>query len=210
MITCNRFRFFCALLAGAIFFVLFILNSFGSSSSLLMSSDSSSAVHRKLLLDSSLQNGTLNSRDQVHDSSRESAFVYNPSQDVLVFLHMQKTSGSVFGRHLVNNAVGFPSACQRIRGRKRRNCTDSNGYEWLFSRHSTGWACGLHADWTELHACVARAMNRLEHVRRQRRSVYYFFTAGCYAYTENAMVVIIRKIIIWKAPITIKECRPKC
>ncbi|XP_078738921.1 uncharacterized protein LOC144952400 [Lampetra fluviatilis] len=25
---------------------------------------------------------------------------------------------------------------------------------WLFSRFSTGWRCGLHADWTELRACV--------------------------------------------------------
>jgi len=25
---------------------------------------------------------------------------------------------------------------------------------WLFSRYSTGWKCGLHPDWTELVGCV--------------------------------------------------------
>ena len=41
---------------------------------------------------------------------------------------------------------------------------------WLFSRYSTGWRCGLHADWTELTACVDEAMDQLERDRRKRRS----------------------------------------
>jgi len=169
MMNCSRFKCFCMLIVGAIFFVLLIINSFGRSSSLILDS---SAVHRKLLLDGSLQNRTLEKFGPEERYSQESDFVYDPSNDVLVFLHMQKTSGSVFGRHLVRNAVGFPAACYRLRGRKRRNCTDSNGHQWLFSRFSTGWACGLHADWTELQACVPRVLNRLEGDRRRRRSVY--------------------------------------
>jgi len=170
MINCSRFRCICALVIGAIFILLLIINSFGPTSSLTVQPDSS-AVRRKLMTASIRQNRTSEYLGAHQDFSQVSDLVYNPSRDVLVFLHMQKTSGSVFGRHLVRNAVGFPAACRRIRGRKQRNCTDSNGRQWLFSRHSTGWACGLHADWTELHACVHRVLNRREGVRRQRRSV---------------------------------------
>jgi len=170
MISCSRFRCLCAVVVGAIFLLLLIINSFGPTSSLSVEPDSS-AVRRKLMIASGVQSRTLEYSTADEDFSQESDFVYDPRDDVLVFLHMQKTSGSVFGRHLVRNTVGFPAACYRIRGRKRRNCTDSNGHQWLFSRHSTGWACGLHADWTELHACVPRALNRLEGVRRKRRSV---------------------------------------
>ena len=35
---------------------------------------------------------------------------------------------------------------------------------WLFSRFSTGWICGLHADFTELYVsgCVDNALDRKE------------------------------------------------
>jgi len=169
MINCSRFKCFCVLVVGAIFFVLLIINSFGPSSSLAVEADNS-AIHHKLLLDGSMQNGTLENLGLDEHFSRAPDFVYDPDNDVLVFLHMQKTSGSVFGRHLVRNAVGFPATCSRVRGRKRRNCTDSDGHQWLFSRFSTGWVCGLHADWTELRDCVPRILNRLEGGRRKRRS----------------------------------------
>ena len=180
MLTCSRFRCFCVLVAAAIFFALLVVNSFSPISSLSVEPDSS-AVRRKLLLDGSIQSRTLENLDPEEGSSQESDFVYDPSNDVLVFLHMQKTSGSVFGRHLVRNAVGFPATCSRVRGRKRRNCTDSNGRQWLFSRFSTGWACGLHADWTELRACVPRVLNRLEGGRRRRRSVS-LISIFCYCF----------------------------
>merc|ERR1712168_1061270 len=39
---------------------------------------------------------------------------------------------------------------------KRRRCNRTSNLddEWIFSRMSTGWACGLHADFTELSQCV--------------------------------------------------------
>uniref|UniRef100_A0A183F255 Heparan-sulfate 6-O-sulfotransferase n=1 Tax=Heligmosomoides polygyrus TaxID=6339 RepID=A0A183F255_HELPZ len=45
----------------------------------------------------------------------------------------------------------------------------------LFSRYSTGWLCGLHADFTELYVsgCVDRMLNKKEGARRVRR---YFYT----------------------------------
>ena len=45
---------------------------------------------------------------------------------------------------------------------------------WLFSRYSTGWICGLHADWTQLNFCADDALNRIEKVKLKRR--YFFIT----------------------------------
>jgi len=174
MITCSRFRCFCVLVFAAIFFLLLAINSFRPSLSLLVEPDSS-AVHRKLMTDSGMQSGSSEHLSSEQDSPQESNFVYDPSNDVLVFLHMQKTSGSVFGRHLVHNAVGFPARCYCVRRVKRCNCTNNDGYHWLFSRFSTGWVCGLHADWTELHACVPRRLDKQERVRRKRRSIDFTF-----------------------------------
>ncbi|KAL8598860.1 hypothetical protein ACOMHN_015439 [Nucella lapillus] len=76
------------------------------------------------------------------------------NEDVIVFLHIQKTGGTEFGKHLVENLdVGSPCNCRK-RKKKRCNCLTKNKQMWLFSRFSTGWECGLHADWTELTTCV--------------------------------------------------------
>ena len=89
-------------------------------------------------------------------------------RDVIVFLHMQKTGGTYLGRHLVRN-LNVESPCQCVKGRKRCDCYTKNGTIWLFSRYSTGWRCGLHADWTELNPCVDGAMNEQEGQHRLRR-----------------------------------------
>uniref|UniRef100_A0A452TME8 Heparan-sulfate 6-O-sulfotransferase n=1 Tax=Ursus maritimus TaxID=29073 RepID=A0A452TME8_URSMA len=76
--------------------------------------------------------------------------------DVIVFLHIQKTGGTTFGRHLVQN-VRLEVPCDCRPGQKKCTCYRPNRREtWLFSRFSTGWSCGLHADWTELTNCVPR------------------------------------------------------
>src|SRR5881398_2289538 len=43
---------------------------------------------------------------------------------------------------------------------------------WLFSRYSTGWKCGLHADWTELTNCVDTELNKIEGEGIKRRYFY--------------------------------------
>ncbi|XP_075747487.1 heparan sulfate 6-O-sulfotransferase isoform X5 [Rhipicephalus microplus] len=95
--------------------------------------------------------------------------------DVMVFLHIQKTGGTVFGRHLVRD-LELERPCQCLRGRKRCRCArppSAGGQRsWLFSRYSTGWKCGLHADWTELTACVDHAMDRAERAPAKRRYFY--------------------------------------
>ncbi|KAJ3592195.1 hypothetical protein NHX12_007323, partial [Muraenolepis orangiensis] len=70
--------------------------------------------------------------------------------DVIVFLHIQKTGGTTFGRHLVRN-IRLERPCDCAPGQKKCTCHRPGKAEsWLFSRFSTGWSCGLHADWTEL------------------------------------------------------------
>ncbi|XP_043205625.1 heparan-sulfate 6-O-sulfotransferase 3-B-like [Amphibalanus amphitrite] len=92
--------------------------------------------------------------------------------DVMVFLHIQKTGGTEFGRHLVHD-LDLERPCVCYRRKKRCQCLrPGRDSRWLFSRYSTGWRCGLHADWTELTACVDEAMDQLERDRHKRRYFY--------------------------------------
>ncbi|XP_045454331.1 heparan-sulfate 6-O-sulfotransferase 2-like [Melitaea cinxia] len=63
----------------------------------------------------------------------------------MVFLHIQKTGGTSFGRHLVMDLdLKRPCNCQRAR--KRCHCFRPHSNEiWLFSRYSTGWKLKLAA-----------------------------------------------------------------
>lgn len=92
--------------------------------------------------------------------------------DILVFLHMQKTGGTKFGKHLVEN-LNIKHPCECVRGRKKCTCKRPNSDKiWLFSRYSLGWPCGLHADWTELQACVPVYINQREGRKQNRKYLY--------------------------------------
>lgn len=110
------------------------------------------------------------------DMIKEPDFQFDiKGSDVIVFLHIQKTGGTVFGKHLVRNlALERPCTCKK--GRKKCKCTrpDSEDKMWLFSRYSTGWKCGLHPDWTELTNCVDIAMDQTEKESSKRR--YFYIT----------------------------------
>ena len=93
--------------------------------------------------------------------------------DVIVFLHIQKTGGTTFGKHLVKN-MDLDRPCECVKGKKRCYCENSRQRVWLFSRYSTGWACGLHADWTELQACVNDLLDKKEDTARVRRYNRYY------------------------------------
>jgi len=114
----------------------------------------------------------------------EEGFSFNlsSSADVMVFLHIQKTGGTTFGKHLVQDIdLARPCLCHRRRNRINRrklhcDCfrpADKGDKEqnWLFSRYSTGWKCGLHPDWTELTNCVDSYMA----VREGQRDRRYFY-----------------------------------
>ncbi|XP_015459983.3 heparan-sulfate 6-O-sulfotransferase 3-B [Astyanax mexicanus] len=95
--------------------------------------------------------------------------------DVIVFLHIQKTGGTTFGRHLVRN-IHLERPCDCKAGQKKCTCHRPGKAEsWLFSRFSTGWSCGLHADWTELTNCVPAVMNKKQRkdAPLKRRNFYY-------------------------------------
>ncbi|XP_058506619.1 heparan-sulfate 6-O-sulfotransferase 2 [Solea solea] len=96
--------------------------------------------------------------------------------DVIVFLHIQKTGGTTFGRHLVRN-IQLERPCECHAGQKKCTCYRPGKKEtWLFSRFSTGWSCGLHADWTELTKCVPSRMNTREAPKNLPRWNYYYIT----------------------------------
>ncbi|XP_061900238.1 heparan-sulfate 6-O-sulfotransferase 2 isoform X2 [Entelurus aequoreus] len=93
--------------------------------------------------------------------------------DVIVFLHIQKTGGTTFGRHLVKN-IQLERPCECHAGQKKCTCYRPGKREtWLFSRFSTGWSCGLHADWTELTRCVPSRMDSREAPKTMLRNYYY-------------------------------------
>lgn len=106
----------------------------------------------------------------------ELTHVYNvdfEKDDVIVFLHVQKTGGTSFGKHLVKH-MELETPCKCHKKKKRCDCFSKHNTIWLFSRYSTGWICGLHADWTELHVCVEEAMNKKESMTRNRK--YHYIT----------------------------------
>lgn len=95
--------------------------------------------------------------------------------DVMVFLHIQKTGGTTFGRHLVKN-IQLEQPCDCMPGQRKCTCHRPGKAEsWLFSRFSTGWSCGLHADWTELTSCVPVVMNKRDKksAQKSKRNFYY-------------------------------------
>lgn len=98
------------------------------------------------------------------------------AHDVMVFLHIQKTGGTSFGKHLVQD-LDLQRPCTCHRKRKRCYCFRPNRNEnWLFSRYSTGWKCGLHADWTELTSCVDSEFDKNEGDSVKRRYILLVFS----------------------------------
>ena len=104
--------------------------------------------------------------DDMLASPNENAF-HIKGNDVMVFLHMQKTGknifiivslvlksiilgGSAFDRHVVRDLVLEQSCKCEPKRKKKCRCfrPDTNNKYWLFSRYSIGWKCGLHADYT--------------------------------------------------------------
>jgi len=101
--------------------------------------------------------------------------ISDPSH-VMVFLHIQKTGGTTFNRHLITDMRDLKCELTGNASRKyfQASCVRPNSQStWLFSRYSMGWPCGIHADWTALHECVRSKMGRIDG-RRPRK--YYYLT----------------------------------
>ncbi|XP_062515175.1 heparan-sulfate 6-O-sulfotransferase 2-like [Corticium candelabrum] len=99
-------------------------------------------------------------------SNKKSVFSFET--DVLVFLHIQKTGGTALELHLLDIQSRVPCVCDGVtyvyssvetRSPKRCECPrgeHSSGEQWLFSRFTFSWICGVHADWTQLVSCVPK------------------------------------------------------
>ncbi|XP_075247690.1 heparan-sulfate 6-O-sulfotransferase 3-B-like isoform X2 [Convolutriloba macropyga] len=128
--------------------------------------------------------------------------------DVIVFLHIQKTGGTQFDEFLTHQVKGAECVCtgykqcicnrpesitsneakydqddydynydykkdreESSEGKEREGEEEDN--TWLFSRSSNHrWGCGIHADWTELTACVPSLLNTQETINPHRRFFY--------------------------------------
>lgn len=103
--------------------------------------------------------------------------------DIMVVLHIQKTAGTAFEKHLVYDlALKQPCLCNSVK--RQCLCSRPNSTEnpqsfinrtWLLSRFSTGWICGLHADWTQLNYCL-RGLERLFLVTFLRNPLHRFIS----------------------------------
>lgn len=127
----------------------------------------------------------VNKSGKIEQSLRRSAFlnlrVFNISgHDVIVFLHIQKTGGTYFGKNLVKNLV-LERKCIRsdqIKTTKARfECKRPKSNEtWLYSRYSTGWLCGLHADWTTLSSCVPKVLKSHMSIEQLNETRLFYVT----------------------------------
>nr|CAI5825845.1 unnamed protein product [Callosobruchus analis] len=125
--------------------------------------------------DFSLFPGNITKRG-VTTPSAENVCALSPTQTLRMESNMGKplrrvSSGTSFGKHLVQD-LDLKRPCTCPISRKRCHCfRPHSNQSWLFSRYTTGWKCGLHADWTELTSCVDRKLDELEEVVKRR----YFY-----------------------------------
>ena len=56
---------------------------------------------------------------------------------------------------------------------KKLHPPSNNSPNWLFSRRTVGWPCGIHAGWTEMTSCVDSHLDSIEGYAFKRR---YFYT----------------------------------
>ena len=105
-------------------------------------------------------------------------------RDTLVFIHIPKTGGSDFLRHLVTLERDGEPLCsassaqkQEKKGKKERAfCPRARGAQddpdaksgdpWLVAEKTIGWHCGLHPFYSEYRSCVASEAKRKVSIRK--------------------------------------------
>ena len=130
-------------------------------------------ANRQILANRSYKNSNLNNVDNydVYDKITVSKTDFDiKKSDVIVFLHIQNTGGSVFARHIVED-LKLERPCRCKKNRRICRCYRPNNYgsTWFFSRYTTGWKCGVHPDWSEISSCVDRVMDEDEGKPVKRR-----------------------------------------
>ncbi|XP_014811122.1 PREDICTED: heparan-sulfate 6-O-sulfotransferase 3 [Calidris pugnax] len=81
-------------------------------------------------------------------------------------------------KEIIRRNIRLEQPCYCRAGQKKCACHRPGGDKdtWLFSRFSTGWSCGLHADWTELTSCVPAAMERRGCAGNRTLRNFYYIT----------------------------------
>ncbi|OQR68181.1 heparan-sulfate 6-O-sulfotransferase 3-like [Tropilaelaps mercedesae] len=106
-------------------------------------------------------------------------------RDMIVFVQIQNAGANFFEKHIIENLNVVEKSlcvCTKKNGRKQNcRCHSDNTIlrtgdtPWLFSRLSGGWACGVHAGWTQLVGCVDRVLDEVSGEPRRRRYLYITF-----------------------------------
>ena len=146
--------------------------------------------------------------------------------DVMVFLHIQKTSGSMFGLHLMDTDVKPACRCS-VAGYQtwlvemptdqtlpslvhkctcpRTSASSRRKEQWLFSRYTFGWPCGVHADWTLLKKCVPSVYKGAP-----KQLVFHYITL--LRHPVDRFLSEYEHVLhgaVWKESRTILSCRDK-
>lgn len=158
------FNYFKMLTGNAILVNILILVVFTSKRSYAGSKQLSHSTNKVAELDHRLSKSN---KVSFSDIIKRNETFNTTSQDILVFLHVQKTGGTTFERHLVYDLrIDQPCSCSELKRRCLCLRRPLNGRlasiaedTWLISRFSTGWVCGLHPDWSQLDECLRNLRN---------------------------------------------------
>lgn len=165
---------------------LIIIIGLGTILFVILSNESHTRFERSVISEFGLTSQELNPRIRSAQVSFQDIFRSNRTfnisgQDLIILLHIQKTGGTTFERHLVHDLdIDVPCSCSEEHRRchcprptKKNNSSSIADNTWLISRFSTGWLCGLHADWTQLDHCL-RGMKGLYFLTNLRHPLHRF------------------------------------
>ena len=94
--------------------------------------------------------------------------------DVFSFIHIQKTGGTTFERHLVFNLRNGNCVCEKT---KKPSCmcyrTSNSKKIWLVCRYiRPRWPCGLHPDFSSLRQCTPTFISSVNNDNQNQRFFY--------------------------------------
>jgi hypothetical protein len=106
------------------------------------------------------------------------AYEFDINNDLMIFLHIQKSGGSMFESNIVNYLQIYEPTLNEWKnmcgkdvrgGRKDYTCPvrlkSENGFQhWFLDRKTAGWICGVHPDYTRLRNCARRLCKTKNHL----------------------------------------------
>ena len=172
-------------LLAAVFLVLFVLFAFGPFSN---SHYDNKKVGKALAQGPGQQFPVVDSGEvELGDGITPENFSFDPDgRDSLVFIHIPKTGGSNFLRHLVTleRETAEPLCIESIATQSRKKervsqrafCPKQRGFgydtsmktgnPWLISEKTLGWYCGLHPFYSEYKSCISLETKKAKYARK--------------------------------------------